>query len=151
MDLHLVWHLRLRMSNMEEDSISIFLNVVELDQLSCYLKEYYTKNYAQKSGSDLYAFVTNSVLKDSNISIIIEDVEIATTYRGPASYTLYSTVAGLTFINWNNVTFRGNSHFTENDSPMIAAYKSNIHMTGQLLFRKNTGTTEAAIQLFLHS
>ena len=38
--------------------------------------------------------------------------------------------------------------FTENNSPMIAAYNSNIHMTGQLLFRKNTGTMGAAIQLF---
>ena len=38
-DLHIVWHLRLHMSNMEEDSISISLNFVELDQLPCYLKE----------------------------------------------------------------------------------------------------------------
>ena len=68
--------------------------------------------------------------------MIIEDVEIISTLQGSASYTLYSTVAGLILINWNNVTFRGNSHFTENDSPMFAAYDS-IHMTGQLLFRKN--------------
>ena len=108
----------------------------------------FRKNYAYKSGSGLYAFVTNSVLRDSNISIIIEDVKIRSSAKGPASYTLYSTVAGLTLINWNNVTFRGNSHFTENDSPMIAAYKSNIHITGQLLFRKNTGTMGTAIQLF---
>ena len=108
----------------------------------------YRKNYAYKSGSGLYAFVTNSVLRDNNISIIIEDVEIRESHKGAASYTLYSTVAGLTLINWNNVTFRGNSQFTENNSSMIAAYKSNIHMTGQLLFRKNTGTMGAAIQLF---
>ena len=108
----------------------------------------YRKNYAYKSGSGLYAFVTNSVLRDNDISIIIEDVEIRSSHQGAASYTLYSTVAGLTLINWNNVTFRGNSHFTENDSPMIAAYNSNIHMTGQLLFRKNTGTMGAAMQLF---
>ena len=108
----------------------------------------YRKNYAYKSGSGLYAFVTNSVLRDNNISIIIEDIEIRSNRQGPASYTLYSTVAGITLINWNNVTFRGNSNFTENNSPMITAYKSNIHMTGQLLFRKNTGTMGAAIQLF---
>ena len=105
----------------------------------------YIQNYAYKSGSGLYAFVSNSVLRDSNISIIIEDVEIRSNFQGPASYTLYSTVAGLTLINWNNVTFRGNSHFTENDSPMIAAYKNNIHMTGQLLFKKNVGTTGVSI------
>ena len=108
----------------------------------------FRKNYVYKSGSCLYAFVTNSVLRDKNISIIIEDVEIKSNRQGPARYTLYSTVAGLTLINWNNVTFRGNSKFTENNSPVIAAYKSNIHMTGQLLFRKNTGTMGAAIQLF---
>ena len=108
----------------------------------------FRKNYAYKSGSGLYAFVTNSVLRDNNISIIIEDVKIKSGLPGAASYTLYSTVAGLTLINWNNITFRGNSNFTENDSPMIAAYKSNIHMTGQLLFRKNTGIMGAAIQLF---
>ena len=105
-------------------------------------------NYAYKSGSCLYAFVANSVLRDSNISIIIEDVGVELNLKGPTSYTLYSTVATLTLINWNNVTFRGNSYFTENDSPTIAAYKSNIHMTGQLLFRKNTGIMGAAIQLF---
>ena len=108
----------------------------------------YRRNYAYKSGSSLYAFVTNSVLRDNNISLIIEDANITFSYKGAATYTLYSTVAGLTLINWNNVTFRGNSHFTENNSPMIAAYNSNIHMTGQLLFRKNTGTMGAAIQLF---
>ena len=108
----------------------------------------YRKNYAYKSGSCLYAFVTNTVLRDNNISIIIEDVEIRSNHKGSAKRTLYSTIAGLTLINWNNVTFRGNSRFTENNSPMIAAYNSNIHMTGQLLFRKNTGTMGAAIQLF---
>ena len=104
----------------------------------------FRKNYAYKSGSGLYAFVSNFVLRDNNIFIIIEDIDITSSRKGPASYTLYSTVA----INWNNVTFRGNSSFTENNSPMIAAYKSNIHMTGQLLFSKNTGTMGAAIQLF---
>ena len=69
----------------------------------------YRKNYAYKSGSCLYAFLTNSVLRDNNISIIIEDVEIRSNRQGHARYTLYSTVAGLTLINWNNVTFRGNS------------------------------------------
>ena len=108
----------------------------------------FRKNYAYKSGSGLYAFVSNSVLRNSNISIIIEDVEIRSNQHGPASYTLYSTVADLTIINWNNVTFRGNSNFTENKSPVIAAYKSNMHMTGQLLFSKNTGVMGAAIQLF---
>ena len=108
----------------------------------------YRENYADKSGSSLYAFVTNSVIRDSNISIIIEDAGIKKGFKGPASYTLYSTVASLTLINWNNVTFRGNSYFTENKSPMFAAYNSNIHITGQLLFRKNTGTMGAAIQLF---
>ena len=108
----------------------------------------YKKNYAYKSGSNLYAFVTNFVLKDKNISLIIEDANITSSRKGAATYTLYSTVAGLTLINWNNVTFRGNSNFTENNSPMIAAYKTNIHMTGQLLFRKNTGVMGAAIQLF---
>ena len=78
-------------------------------------------NYAYKSGSCLYAFVANSVLRDSNISIIIEDVGVELNLKGPTSYTLYSTVATLTLINWNNVTFRGNSYFTENDSPTIAA------------------------------
>ena len=105
----------------------------------------YRHNYAYKSGSGLYAFITNSV---NNISIILEDVEIRLSHTGSASYTLYSTVAGLTLINWNNVTFRGNSKFTENYSPVITAYKSNIHMTGQLLFRKNTGVMGAAMQLF---
>ena len=75
----------------------------------------YRRNYAYKSGSSLYAFVTNSVLRDNNISIIIEDVKITLSYKGAASYTLYSTVAGLTLINWNNVTFRGNSHFNKQD------------------------------------
>ena len=111
-------------------------------------KVLYRRNYAYKSGSSLYAFVTNSVLRDNNISIIIEDANITFSYKGAASYTLSSTVAGLTLINWNNVTFRGNSPFNENNAPTIAAYNSNIHMTGQLLFRKNTGIMGAAIQLF---
>ena len=111
-------------------------------------KVQFRKNYVYKSGSGLYAFVTNSVLRDKNISIIIEDIEIKSNRQGPARYTLYSTAAGLTLVNWNNITFRGNSKFAENNSPVIAAYKSNIHMTGQLLFRKNTGTMGAAIQLF---
>ena len=33
----------------------------------------YRRNYAYKSGSGLYAFVTNSILRDKNISIILED------------------------------------------------------------------------------
>ena len=130
----------------------IYLNIFEFCEARSIVmllkKVQYRMNYAYKSGSCLYAFVANSVLRDSNISIIIEDVDITLSYKGAASYTLYSTVAGLTLINWNNVTFSGNSHFTENDSPTIAAYNSNIHMTGQLLFRKNTGTMGAAIQLF---
>ena len=130
----------------------IYLNIFEFcGARSIFLllkRVQFKKNYAYKSGSCLYAFITNSVLRDNNISIIIEDVEIRSNRQGPASYTLYSTVAGLTLINWNNVTFRGNSNFTKNDSPMIAAYESNIHMTGQLLFKKNVGTTGAAIQLF---
>ena len=130
----------------------LYLNILEFcgarSIVVLFKRVLYQKNYAYKSGSGLYAFVTNSVLKDSNISLIIEDIEITTTRRGPASYTLYSTVAGLTLINWNNVTFRGNSNFTDNYCPMIAVYKSNIHMTGKILFRKNVGVLGAAIQLF---
>ena len=129
-----------------------YLNILEFCRVRSivllFKRVQYRKNYAYKSGSGLYAFVTNSVSRDSNISIIIEDIEIRSSRQGPASYTLYSTLAVLTLINWNNVTLKGNSHFTENRSPMIAAYKSNIHMTGQLLFRKNTGVMGAAIQLF---
>ena len=75
-------------------------------------------------------------------------VTITDSRKGAASYKLYSTVAVLTLINWNNVTFRGNSLFAGSNSPMIAAYNSNIHMTGQLLFKGNSGTMGAAIQLF---
>ena len=107
-----------------------------------------TRNYAYKSGSGVYAFVTNSVLRDNTISIIIEDADIRHSHKGGVSYTLYSIVAGLTLINWNNVTFRGNNLFYGNDSPTIGAYNSNIHMTGQLLFIWNTGIMGAAIQLF---
>ena len=108
----------------------------------------YRHNYVYKSGSGLYAFITNSV---NNISIILEDVEIRLSHTGSASYTLYSTVAGLILINWNNVTFRSNSNFTENYSPVIAAYKSNIHMTGQLLFSENTGTMGADNDHYFYS
>ena len=70
-------------------------------------------NYAYKSGSCFYAFVKNSVLRDNNISIIIEDADIRSNRKGSAKRILYSTVAGLTLINWNNVTFRGNNLLME--------------------------------------
>ena len=129
-----------------------YLNIFEFCRASSIVlllkRVQFRKNYAQKSGSGLYAFVTNSVLRDSNISIIIEDAGIRSSLQGSVISTLYSTVAVLTLINWNNVTFRDNSHFTENNSPMITAYKINTHMTGQLLFSKITGVMGAAIQLF---
>ena len=67
---------------------------------------------------------------------------------GSHSHALYNTIACLTFINWNNVTISGSNHFHDNRSPVIAAYNSNICLTGQHLFKKNTGCNGPVVSLY---
>ena len=71
--------------------------------------------------------------------------------QGTADTSLYSTVASMTFVNWNNVTITVKSVFTNNWSPAIIAYNSNLNLKGKILFQDNVGSYGAAISLLQSS
>ena len=102
---------------------------------------------ASKSGSCLYAFVDKNF--KNNILLTLDNVEARLTYHlATRSHAMYNTIACMTFINWNNVTISGNNNFHDNRSPVIAAYNSNICLTGQHMFTKNTGCNGPALSLY---
>ena len=107
----------------------------------------FSYSIASKSGSCLYAFVNNN--SKDNILLTLDNIEARLTYHlASRSHALYNTIACLTFINWNNVTISGNNNFHDNRSPVIAAYNSNICLTGQHMFTKNTGCNGPAVSLY---
>ena len=71
--------------------------------------------------------------------------------QGTADTSLYSTVASITFVNWNNVTITGKSVFTNNWSPAITVYNSNHNLNGKIPFQDNVGSYGAAISLLQSS
>ena len=71
--------------------------------------------------------------------------------QGTAGSSIYSTVASMTFVNWNNVTIMGNSDFQDNFGPVITAYNSNLNLKGKILFQDNAGSNGAAISLLQSS
>ena len=128
--------------------INIFENC-NLQELIMILFKKITFSYsiASKSVSCLYAFVDNN--SKNNILLTIDNIEAKRTYpMASRSHALYNTIACLTFINWNNVTISGSNNFHDNSSPVIAAYNTNICLTGQHLFTNNTGCNGPAISLY---
>ena len=102
-------------------------------------------NYAAITGSGMYAVMRQSA---SIYSIVLESCESVLNTQGSASYTLYSAIATMTFVNLKNVTLTGDSFFHENYSPALAVYNTNLFIQGNMLIRNNGGSNGAAISLF---
>ena len=105
-------------------------------------------NYAYKSGSALYAYVSEEIKHSLNtqLSLVMEDTETLFCLQGDTSYAAYSTVPCITFTNWNNVTIKG-GWFHDNHATTIASYNSELHLQGNILFEKNTALNGAAVYL----
>ena len=107
-------------------------------------------SYASLAGSGIYA-ILNDKVKRSKLSLTIDNCTAHYNFQGTADTSLYSTVASITFVNWNNVTITGKSVFTNNLSPAITAYNSNLNLKGTILFQDNVGSYGAAISLLQSS
>ena len=106
-------------------------------------------SYASLAGSGICA-ILNDKVKRSKLSLTLENCT-AHYNKGTADTSLYSTVASMTFVNWNNVIITGKSVFTNNWSPAITAYNSNLNLKGTILFQDNVGSYGAAISLLQSS
>ena len=106
----------------------------------------FSTNYATSAGSAIYAILNNKV-RSSIMSLILDSCTSDKNLQGYAGNSLYSTVASMTFVNWNNVTISGKSIFTNNLSPAINVYNSNLNLKEEILFQDNVGSNGAAISL----
>ena len=107
-------------------------------------------NYATSAGSAIYA-ILNDKVERSKVSLTLDSCTAHHNLQGTADTALYSTVASMTFVNWNNVTISGNSVFNNNLSPVITVYNSNLNLEGKMLFQDNVGSNGAAITLLQSS
>ena len=114
------------------------------------LNNIFRDNYAYISGSNLYAFVSQTIkkLKDLDISLVLNNIEVYGSLNQNLVYGVFLKVPSITLINWNSVTIHG-GQFHDNNSTVIAAYNSEVFMTGNIHFYKNRGAKGAA--LFLQS
>ena len=104
-------------------------------------------NFATKSGSGFYGLVNENL----KLSLILDSCIAYHNQQGSAQNPIYTTVASMTFVNWNNVTITGNSDFHDNLSPAITAYNSNLNLKGKIQFKNNVGSNGAAISLLQSS
>ena len=109
----------------------------------------FRESYANSAGSGVYA-ILNDKVKKSKLSLTLDNCT-SHNNKGTTYNFLYSTIASMTFVNWNNVTITGNSFFTNNWSPAITAYNSNLNLKGTILFQDNVGSYGAAISLLQSS
>ena len=104
-------------------------------------------NYAQLSGSSIYAFVSNDIRNSVKVilSLILEN---AITHGIPITSYQPSSVSksAMSFINWNNVTIIGGL-FRGSIKTTIAAYNSKVYITESVLFANNKGANGAAFNL----
>ena len=94
----------------------------------------------------MYAVVRPS---KANHSIVLESCELK--QISPNAVSLYSKVATMTFVNWENVTICGESFFHESENPVLAVYNTNLFIQGRISFANNSCTNGAAISLYLSS
>ena len=130
----------------------MYINIHDIweDYYNIYTKRVtFHSNYATSTGSGIYAILSDKV-RSSKILLTLDSCRSDHNKQGTAGNSLYSTVASMTFINWNNVTISGNSVFNNNFAPVITAYNSNLNLKGKILFQDNVGSNGAAISL-LHS
>ena len=106
-------------------------------------------SYSSLAGSGIYA-ILNDKVKRSKLSFTLDNCT-AHDNKGTTYTSIYSTVASMTFVNWNNVTITGKSVFTNNWSPAITAYNSNLNLKGIILFQDNVGSYGASISLLQSS
>ena len=131
---------------------AMYINIHDTceDNYVIYIKmSTFQMSYASLAGSGIYA-ILNDKVKRSKLSLTLENCT-AHYNQGTADTSLYSTVASMTFVNWNNVTITGKSVFTNNWSPAITAYNSNLNLKGTILFQDNVGSYGAAISLLQSS
>ena len=111
-----------------------------------YLKVFFRWNYAYNSGSNLYAFISRNARKKSHVSLLLKDNRAFHFSQKIYPNLHYSSVAGITLINWNNVTIDG-GFFKQCNSSQIAAYNSKVFITGHISFDNNTSDKGAALYL----
>ena len=101
-------------------------------------------NYAYISGSNIYAFVSQNIKKSKDIDISLVLMNFEVSYTNVKAILIL--VPSITLINWNNVIIDG-GWFHDNNSTVIAAYNSEVFMTGNMTFYNNRGTKGAALFL----
>uniref|UniRef100_A0A1X7V0E5 TRP C-terminal domain-containing protein n=1 Tax=Amphimedon queenslandica TaxID=400682 RepID=A0A1X7V0E5_AMPQE len=133
-------------------SSNLFLNIFEAcgpSKLLIILERVrFRWSYASVSGSATYAFISHK-LKDStsaSVSLVFSKILARECAKGNNIYGIYSNVPCFTFINWNNVTISG-GRFWENNAPVIAAYNSEVYLTGAVSFERNKGVNGPAVYL----
>ena len=135
-------------------SSNLFLNIFEAcgsgpSKLSIILERVqYRWSYASVSGSAMYAFISHKLKhsKSASVSLFFSKILARDCARGNNMYGIYSNVPCFTFINWNNVTI-SDGRFWENNAPVIAAYNSELYLTGVVLFKSNKGVNGPAFYL----
>ena len=133
-------------------SSNLFLNIFEACSPSKLLilleRVRYRWSYASVSGSAMYAFISHKLKHSTSasVSLVFSKILARDCIRGNSMYGIYSNVPCFTFINWNNVTISG-GRFYENNAPVIAAYNSEIYLTGAVSFEMNKGVNGPAFYL----
>ena len=132
---------------------AIYINIHDTseDQFIIYIKMCtFRDSYAASAGSAIYAILNNKVNR-SKLSFTLDSCRAYHEFQGIAGNSLYCTVSSMTFVNWNNLTITGKSHFTNSLSPAITVYNSNLNLKGKILFQDNVGSNGAAITLLQSS
>ena len=127
----------------------IYLNILDAcgpNFIIIKINNKFRNNYAYISGSDMYAFVSQNIKKSKDIDISLVLMNFEVSYTSVRANLIL--VPSITLINWNNVIIDG-GWFHENNSTVIAAYNSEVFMTGNIHFDNNRGAKGAA--LFLRS
>ena len=127
----------------------IYLNILDFCDTGHFVIQLtsvlFSQNYAKFSGSNLYAFMSKKA-KNSKFSFILKDNEVLHSLKVDTKFAAYSTVPGITLINWNNVTINGGL-FHDNNATVIAAYNSEVFITGNIMFLNNKGPKGTAFLL----
>ena len=104
-------------------------------------KQFFMKKLKFKIHSEaLFHPVMYAVVRPSkaNHSIVLESCELR--QFSPNTFSLYSKVATMTFVNWENVTICGESYFRESLNPILAVYNTNLFIQGRMTFTNNSGS-----------
>ena len=126
-----------------------YLNVIETCSPNKFVLQFidnaFHHNNARISGSQFYA-ILNTQINNSKVSLILKDNRFCCTSKTYSIFSAYSVIPSITLINWSNVTFDGGK-YSSNNSTAIAAYNSQIFLTGKMEFDGNTGVSGSAIFL----